>query len=260
MNNSEFVHLHLHDQYSVLDGYGTAKQYAERAKEIGFTSLALTNHGNLDGCVIFQKACNENGIKPIFGCEAYIVEDLRVKEKGEKRKHISLLARNLEGWRNICKMLTIANINGFYRRARIDPDLLLDHCEGLAIGTACASSILTWPRGKGVDLIKRLRDKGCLVYFEIMPIDMDIQRDVNRKAVEWAEYLNIPLVATNDCHYVLKKHAKVQEVLLAIQQKAKWNDPKRWKFDIDSLYLQTVEEMEINFRKFGGIEEKYWRQ
>lgn len=260
MKNEDFVHLHLHDQYSVLDGYGSAKQYCKRAKELGFKALALTNHGNVDGCIRFQKECKANDIKPIFGAEMYIVPDLSVREKGEKRAHITLLARNRTGWENICKMLTVANINGYYYRPRIDPDLLLDNCEGIVIGSACASSFLNWPREKGIALMKALKDKGCFVYLEIMPIDMDEQRALNQKSIEYSEYYDIPLVATNDCHYILKDQNVVQEVLLAIQTKRKWNDPKRWKFSVDTLFLQSTDEMEEYFEKFGGVPKEIYQE
>jgi uracil-DNA glycosylase family 4 len=254
MKNKDFVHLHLHDQFSVLDGYGSAKQYCERAKELGFKALALTNHGNIDGCIRFQKECKKNGIKPIFGAELYMVPDLSVKEKGEKRAHITVLARNRTGWENICKMLTVANINGYFYRPRIDPELLLDNCEGIVVGTACASSFMNWPRGAGMTLVNKLKKKGTYVYFEVMPIDMDMQRKLNIDLVEKSEFYKIPLVATNDCHYIMAEQKKVQEVLLAIQTKKKWNDPKRWKFSVDTLFLQSTDEMESYFEKFGGID------
>lgn len=260
MDNKYFTHLHLHDQYSTLDGLGTAEKYCERAKEIGFQSLAVTNHGNVDGCIQFQKACDASGIRPIFGCEAYIVPDLSVKKKGEKKAHISLLAQNITGWQNILKMLTVANLDGFYTRPRIDSDLLIDHCEGVAVGSACVSSYLRWPKGQGVILANRLSKRGVTVYLELMPIDMDIQREFNVNLCNLSEKYGWPLVATNDCHYVLREHSRNHEVLLAMQTKKKWSDPTRWRFDVDTLYLQTVEEMETNFKIYGGIDEKYWRE
>ena len=113
MENKDFVHLHVHNQFSVLDGFGSSEQYTKKAKELGFTHLALTNHGNVDGILAFQSACEKNDIKPIFGCEAYIVPDMLVKEKGERRAHINILVKNEEGWTNLLKMLTEANVYGF---------------------------------------------------------------------------------------------------------------------------------------------------
>jgi DNA polymerase-3 subunit alpha len=184
-----------------------------------------------------------------------MVPDLSVKEKGEKRAHVTVLAQNRTGWENICKMLTVANINGYFYRPRIDPELLIDNCEGVIVGTACASSFMRWPRGKGIEIVKKLRAKGAFVYFEVMPIDLDEQRMLNQQLVEYSEFYNIPLVATNDCHYIKAEQNKVQEVLLAIQTKRKWNDPNRWRFTVDTLFLQSVDEMESYFVKYGGITE-----
>jgi DNA polymerase-3 subunit alpha len=255
---TKFIHLHLHDQYSVLDGLGKAEDYCKRAKELGMDSLALTNHGNVDGCIQFQKACNKEGIKPIFGCEAYIVTDLSKKEKGEKRWHITLLAMNKTGWNNILRMLTVANVQGFYYKPRIDPDLLLQFHDGVAIGSACTSTYLGMECG--VELLRRLKRKGSFVYLELMPINMDQQRLRNVENCKLAMQYEIPLVATNDCHYVESQDNFAHEVLLAMQAKKKWNDPKRWKFDVDTLYLQSMNEMEMNFRRYGGIDEAYWSQ
>jgi len=120
-----FCHLHLHNEYSVLDGVGTSKQYAALAKKLGQEYLAITNHGNIDGAIEHQKQCLEIGIIPIIGAEMYLVPDLKIKEKGEKRYHITLLVENQTGWKNILQLLTIANIKGFYHRPRIDHKVIL---------------------------------------------------------------------------------------------------------------------------------------
>ncbi len=247
MKNKNYCHLHVHNEYSVLDGLGSAEDYAKKASRMGFEYLALTNHGNIDGLIKFQKACEENSIKPIMGCEAYIVPNLSEKVKGESRGHITLLIKNQKGFENICLMLSKANLEGFYKRPRIDYDLLYDHCEGLVILTGCSNSFLNL-RG-GYDLFYDLSDKlyGLPdakndLYLEVMPHDLKEQRIINK------ELLNMvckrhKLVATNDCHYIHKEDYKTQEVLLAIQSKAKWNDPNRWKFNIRGLYLKSANEM-----------------
>lgn len=252
---SNFVHLHLHDQYSVLDGLGKAEDYCKRAKELGMSAIALTNHGNVDGCIRFQKECSANEIKPIFGVEAYIVPNLEHRPgKGEKefRHHITLLAVNYTGWTNILKMLTVANINGFYKRPRIDFDLLLNNCEGLAVGSACTSTYLKHEYGP--QLLSSLLKKGCLCYGEIMPLNLDEQRKVNQLVIQIAIQYGIPVVATNDCHYVEKDDAMAHEVFLAMQTKVKWSDPNRWKLSVDSLYFQSQEEMTENFRLYSGVD------
>jgi len=258
MRNNQWCHLHLHTQYSVLDGYGSAEQYAERAKEIGFTHMAITDHGNVDGAIQFQKACEANDITPIIGCEAYIVPDMSNRSK-EKRYHISLFAMNSNGWQNILKMLTVANMQGFYYRPRIDPELLLEHCDGVLVSTACCYGYLRMPNG--ADLIKALNEVTEVV-LEVMPVDMKEQREVNRWCLDLSESTGIPIIATNDCHYILKDQSKLQETLLAVQRKVKWNDPNRWKFDIDDLYLKTADEMVPGLVKQGverGLAEQVLR-
>ncbi len=256
MNNKDFCHLHVHNHYSLLDGFGTADQYCKRAKKLGFEHIALTNHGNVDGVIRWQQACEENNIHSIIGCEAYIVKDLAVKQKGDKRYHITLLVKNEEGWKNLLQLLTYANIQGFYYRPRIDLDLLLEYCEGLIIMTACSYGILRaeW----GLDLLLKLKDKGLNVYAEIMPLRFDPQDEMNQWCLDVSEKYNIPLVATNDCHYILEKQSFEQEVLLAIQKRVKWKDPKRWKFDITGLYLKTANEMIDKFKKQKVLKENQY--
>lgn len=252
-----FTHLHVHNEYSVLDGLGTAKQYVERAKELGQTALALTNHGNVDGNIRFQDACKEGGIIPIHGCEGYIVKDYKVKEKGEKRSHILLLVKNEKGWHNLLRMLTAANCDGFYYRPRLSPELLLGHCDGLVVMTACASSFLNEEWGR--DLLLNLREK-TEVFLEVMPLLLKEQSELNKYCVKLSKELKIPLVATNDCHYVMKEDVKAQEVLLAIQSKRKWNDPNRWRFTVDDLYLKSKKEMLRSFRKQDCLEPFEYRE
>ena len=261
------THLHLHDQYSVLDGLGKAEDYCARAKSLGMTAIALTNHGNVDGCIRWQKACKENDLKPIFGVEAYIVDDIswrpseeeRKAKVKEKRNHVTLLAKNIEGWHRILKMLSIANIEGFYYRPRIDYDLLLDNWQDLLIGSACTSTLLR--DEKGFATWKKLQKLGADLYLELMPIDLNDQKERNKLNVEIGRSLGIPIVGTNDCHYVQKDDKFAHEVLLAMQSKKRWNDPTRWKFSIDTLYLQSREEMTSYFRAYSGInDEGVWEE
>lgn len=248
-----FTHLHLHNEYSYLDGFGSGKAYAEYAKEKGFAAMALTNHGNIDGALDWQRACEENSIDPIQGIEFYIVKDHRVKEK-EKRKHMTVLVKNQTGWTNLLKMITISQIEGFYYRPRISPEVLLQHCEGLVVMTACASSFIDedW----GLDLLIKLQNIiGDDLYLEIMPHQYAEQERINKLCLKYHESFNINLVATNDCHYIEKSDAEIQEVLLAMQSKKKWNDPTRWKFDITGLHLKTEEEMRKAFAKHKYISE-----
>lgn len=258
MSNT-FCHLHVHDQYSQLDGFGKAEQYAARAQELGFKYLALTNHGNVDGLVSFQKACKDKGITPVLGTELYMVPDKSIKEKGEKRFHITLLIKSKAGLTNVFKMLSEANLDGFYGRPRIDPNLLMDHSEGLIFMSACTSSVYYMPGGEQLLLDLDKKHPGC-VYLEAMPHDYQEQKDLNRLLMTFCTKSGIPMVATNDCHYPLSDNSKAQEVLLAIQSNKKWNDPHRWRFDVGGLHLKTREEMVDAFLKQRSLPPKIFQR
>jgi DNA polymerase-3 subunit alpha len=236
-----FCQLHNHDQYSLLDGYGTAENYVSRALELGFTHLGLTNHANIDGLIKFQNACDKNGIVPIMGCEAYIVPDASRKEDKEKRGHVVLLIQNSQGFKNLCQMLTYANIQGFYKRPRIDYELLKKHTDGLVILTGCSSSFLI--NNDGLKLFHELCEITPNIYLEVMPHNMGLQTKINSICKGLSTKYKVKLVATNDCHYVLPTDYKVQEVLLAVQTKAKWSDSDRFKFSFTGLYLRSPDEM-----------------
>jgi len=233
-----------------LDGIGKPADYARRAKELGMTGIAITDHANIDGAIKWQKECLKIGVNPIVGCELYVVPDMTIKEKGEKRGHVVLLVKNQRGWISLLKMLTKANTEGFYYRPRIDFETLWENMnDGLVLMTACVSSFLHLPGGE--DLLLDLMDDGMSCYLEIMPHLVDSQVKTNMLCRDLHQELKLPLVATNDCHYVLSDQAKAQEVLLAIRSKGKWNDPNRWKFDFKDLYLRTEQEMIDAFEKQG---------
>ena len=238
-----FCHLHVHDQYSLLDGFGSAEAYSARAAALGQEYLALTNHGNVDGCLKFQRACEESGVKPVFGAELYVVRDVSVKEKGERRRHLVALVRSELGWQNLLQMITISNLNGFYYRPRVDPEIVLEHVDGLIFMTACVSSILVddWGIKFAKDLI---REAGVdNVIGEIMPHAMPDQYAMNERTIDFCDEHHLHIIATNDCHYPLAEDSEVQEVLLAIQRHAKWDDPNRWRFEYQGLFLRSEEEM-----------------
>lgn len=241
-----FVHLHVHDQFSVLDGVGTCEAYVSKAKKLGFEYLALTNHANIDGLIKFQKCCIANEIKPILGCELYIVQDLNVKEDSEKRGHILVLVKDAIGWNNLTKMLSIANIDGFYKRPRVDYQTVLKHCDGLIFATACASSFIY--NDDGENFLENLMNKTQDVYLEIMPINYEGQRKHNKKIIRLQnKFPQLKFIATNDCHYPNDNDCELQEMLLAIQTKVKWNDPKRWRFKTTDLYMKSRQEMLESF-------------
>lgn len=249
----KFTHLHLHNEYSVLDGIGKSKQYAELAKCSGQTHLAITNHGNVDGAVVHQKECRKLGIRPIIGCELYVVEDLASKVKKETRYHATLLVENQTGWQNLLKLLTISNVEGFYYRPRVDSKTLLNHLEGLVLLTGCSMSILNMPKAKkfirkAIEIIGK--DK---IFLEVMPHIYDKQVEINLKCRKFSKLFGLQLVASNDCHYPTKESSMHQEVLLAVQSRKKWDDKDRWKFLFDGLYLKTGQEMHKTFLKQGCL-------
>lgn len=240
------IHLHHHSMYSTLDGYGSPKQIINRVKELGFKAIAITDHASVDGLVKAQIQANKNDITLIKGCELYIVPNLYEKQRGEKRSHLTAWVKNEIGWQNLLKMLTVANTEGFYYRPRIDTNLLLSHSEGLVVGSACAS---TWIKESwGEKFLQDLLNKNVEVFFEVMPFDDDEQKRVNRLYLELSEKYNVPIVATNDGHYINEDESIVQEAMLAIQSKAFWDDKDRWKFNIDGLYLKTRQEMIESFK------------
>jgi DNA polymerase-3 subunit alpha len=259
-SNKDFVHLHIHTEFSQLDGFGNPKNYAKRAKEMGFRYLGITDHGTVDGLISFQKTCRENKIRPVLGCELYMVPSLKKYEKSRERGHLTLFVKNKIGWRNLLRLVTLSNTKGFYYKPRIDYDMLWDHREGLVISTACSGSFLHFPGGKelAIDLFE---DMDGDFYFELMPHKMksadklfDEIKDVWDKLI-WKGYsdedVNDSILITNDCHYILSDEAESQEVLLAIQRNAKWTDKDRWRFGIEGLHLRSVKEMVAACKDFG---------
>jgi len=236
-----FAHLHVHTEYSTLDGFGNTSSYAAKAKKQGYKYLACTDHGNIDGLISFKKSCDENGIIPISGCELYVIPEVADSggKKSRKAGHLLVLIENRKGFKNLCKILSFANTQGFYYRPRVTFDYLLKNLNGLIVSTACPQSFIHLSGGGKLlediyDTVGRER-----LYFEVMPHDSALQRSHNQEVIKLSKNFNCEVIATNDCHYASPSDAVAQEVLLAIQRKATWNDEKRWKFDIRSLNLKS---------------------
>jgi DNA polymerase-3 subunit alpha len=227
---------------------------------MGFKYLGLTNHGNQDGLITFQKDCLNEGITPILGCEGYIVPDDFLKQEGKKsrkRGHICMWVKNQKGFENLCELLTFANLDGFYYRPRITYSKLLEHCEGLVISTACMA---TWVRQfpDGEDFFYDLKDEiDDDLYCEIMPHKIGAQIACNKQVIKLAKKTDSKVIVTNDCHYINRKDWRSQEILLAIQQKKAWDDPKRWKFNIRGLYLRSADEMIAKLNKMNFYKKQY---
>lgn len=232
----KLINCHLHDEMSLLDGVGTAEQYCQRAVELGQKAIAITNHGNINSYIRWQKASEKYNIKVLFGCELYLTKNIEEKTKENKPGHACVWVKNEIGYRNLLKILTFANLYGFYRRPRCSFDYLLEHFEGLIIGTACHNSFINIDGG--LDFLKKIVENFPEdIFLEIMLHDIDVQKTHNAKILSLHEQYGAPLLLTHDTHYVDAQSVKSQEVLLCMQSGNKMSNPDRWKFDIDDLYL-----------------------
>lgn len=243
-----FTHLHCHGSYSVLDGLGTPEKMAQKARELQFKAIGITDHGNIDCYIKWQQACLTEGIVPIFGCEVYIDENRFEIGKEAKRYHACLFIKNQKGFENLQKLLTIGNLEGFSKKPRIDPESLLDNSEGLILSTACLASFIRTKWGQ--KLIKDFSKKNPGdVYFEIMPLDIGEQRIFNAEIIEWADKFGGKLIATNDVHYISQEDEKLQQILLCINSADKIQNPHRFQFQCKTHYLCSTREMISLFRE-----------
>ncbi len=249
-----FVHLHVHSDFSLLDGAASVKKLVAKAAEFGQSALALTDHGNMFGAVTFYKACNEKGIKPIIGCEVYVAVGSRFEKKeaadGKKYYHLVLLAKNETGYRNLMLLCSKGYTEGMYYKPRIDEDLLSRHSDGLVCLSGCISGelpalLLRGEIEKAEDLARRYRNMfGNGNYFiELQHHGIEDEKKASKLLVEIARKTGIPLVVTNDIHYIEKKDSEAQDVLLCIGTKKLLADEKRMKFTSDEFYFKSEEEM-----------------
>jgi len=255
---AEFVHLHNHSDYSLLDGAAPIKELAATAKRYGMPGLAITDHGNLFGALSFYKACKDEGIKPIIGSEFYMAGGSRREktgtENGNKYWHFILLAENQEGYRNLMKLSSLSYTEGFYYKPRIDEELLRAYSGGLIASSACLAgeipSLILAGRLKAAEA-KALEYRELFgperFYLELQDHGLEEQRLVNRELVALSRRHGIPLVATNDLHYINKEDAVAQDILLCVGTNRKRNDPGRMRFPNDHFYLKTAEEMTALF-------------
>ncbi len=277
-NNNYFAHLHLHTEYSMLDGLIKPKELMPLVKEYGMDAVAITDHGVMHGVVYFFTEAKANGIKPILGVEAYLAEDYKVKKRIDKKQdgsdkmyfHLTLLAKNFTGYKNLLKLVSIANTEGFYYKPRIDKKLLQKYKEGLIALSGCyggelAQTLFKYKKDKNKALEEAV--KVAKEYKKLFGEDyyIEIQRGTSGKEAE--EYIDpllievskqsgIPLVATNDTHYIYPEDAKVQEILWAVNTGKKVDDPDLFKSPTDQLYLKKPEEM---YAMFSDIPEAVYR-
>ncbi|MCX7988652.1 MAG: DNA polymerase III subunit alpha [Thermodesulfovibrio sp.] len=264
MGNSQFVHLHLHTEYSLLDGAIRIEELIEQAKTFNMPALAITDHGNLFGVIEFYKKAKKAGIKPLIGCEIYMAPKSRFdkakinKDSGmpeEASFHLTLLVENEEGYRNLTKLVTSSYIEGFYYKPRIDMEILSKHSKGLIALSGCLKGEIPYNishgnYNKAEETAKKLKDLfEDRFYFEIQPNSIPEQDTVNKTLIELSNKYDIPLVATNDCHYLSKSDAKAHEILLCIQTGKTIKDEKRMKFQTDEFYFKSPEEMALSFKE-----------
>ncbi len=261
MKNINFTHLHVHSEYSLLDGSSKIKELISRTKELGMDSIAITDHGSMYGVIDFYKEAKKNNIKPIIGCEVYVASKDRFEktyDKSNYSNHLILLAKNEIGYNNLIKLVSMGYTEGFYYRPRIDKDILRENSEGLIALSACLAgpicrTILRYSYEKAVEEAKIYKEIfGEDFYIEIQNHGIKEQLEVNPLLVKISEELDIPLVATNDIHYVYEDDVKSHEVLLCIQTGKTMLDEDRMVYEGGQFYLKSPEEMKELFGDYKG--------
>ena len=255
-----FVHLHLHTEYSLLDGACRINKLAQRVKELGQTAVAITDHGVMYGAIDFYRACKAEGIKPIIGCEVYVAPRTRfdkVHEFDSEARHLVLLCRNEEGYRNLSYMVSCAFTEGFYIKPRIDMDLLRQHCSGLIACSACLGGEIPrrlqagdyeGAKAHALEMRDLFGEDGY--YLELQDHNIPAQRQVNAGIIRLHEETGIPIIATNDAHYLSREDAETQDILMCIQMGKTVDDPGRMKFETEEFYVKSEEEMLALFPQY----------
>ncbi|MEZ5065591.1 MAG: DNA polymerase III subunit alpha [bacterium] len=259
ITHCDFVHLHNHSEYSMLDGANRVRDLVSAARACGMPALALTDHGAMHGAIEFYKACHAQGVKPILGCEVYITTGSRhdrtpASAGGPATHHLVLLARDKTGYRNLMKLTSKAYLEGFYYRPRIDRELLEEHGDGLIALTACLkgevpSALLAGKEDKALEILGFYQEilGRENVYLEVQDHDIDEERRVVPLIRRLAERTGTKVVATNDCHYMTRDHAESQDLLICIGTGKEYDDPKRLRMSTAELYFKTPEQMKELF-------------
>jgi len=259
--SERFVHLHNHSHYSLLDGATRIDELVAASKEMGMPAVALTDHGNMFGVIEFYNTASKAGIKPIIGFEAYIApgsrKDRTNRGAGEAAYHIVLLARDMQGYRNLLKLSSIAYLEGFYYKPRIDKEVLAEFHEGIICTTACLA-------GEIPQLLLQGNEAGALaavddlakifgperLFIELQDHGLVEQKQTNPILAEIARRKGLGLVATNDIHYLKHEDAEAQDILLCISTGKQFDDPQRMKFGSDQFYLKSPQEMRDLFKDY----------
>jgi len=259
MAHADFVHLHLHTEYSLLDGACRLDTLMDKARELKFSSLAITDHGVLYGAIDFYKAAREKGIKPIIGCEMYVAPGSRLEKKSasggrDAYHHLLALARDETGYRNLVKLATAAHLEGYYYKPRIDKEILAEHKEGLILLSGCLASEIPelilkdqLPKAREtIDWFKQTLGADNF-YLELQNHGLGDQAKVNRYLIPWAREFGLKLVATNDVHYVEKEHSHAHDCLICIGTQTLLSEKKRMRYEPEQFYLRSAEEMKARF-------------
>lgn len=258
MKHADFVHLHVHTQYSLLDGAIRLEDLFRKAREFAMPAVAITDHGNLFGAVNFYQAAYKAGIKPIIGCELYVAPKKRTDREsngiGETSRHLVVLARNLQGYRNLLKLSSLGYLEGFYYRPRVDKDLLTQCSEGLIGLSACLHGEISQHllEGRREEAERAAREYRTIFgdenfFLEIMQNGIPEQEAINKELIEIGRRLSIPCVATNDCHYLHREDAEAHEILLCIQTGKTIDDPDRMRFASDEFFFKSPADMKEAF-------------
>lgn len=250
-----FVHLHVHSEYSLLDGACKIDELVNQAAEYNMPAVAITDHGVMYGIIDFYKIAKEKGIKPILGCEVYLAPSSRFdKKQRTDLYHLILLAKDFEGYKNLTKLVSLSFLEGFYYKPRVDKDLLKKYSKGLiALSSCLAGEIPTYILQNNIDKAKSAISEyldifGEDFYLELQDNNLQEQKYVNSILIKLAKEFNVPLVASNDVHYLKKEDAEIHDILLCIQTGSKLNDKDRLRFQSNEFYFKSPEEMETIFR------------
>ena len=247
-----FVHLHVHSEYSILDGACRIPALAARAAELQMPAVALTDHGSLAGTIDLVKAAQKNGIKPVIGCEVYVADDRRAQTKGYA--HLTLLAETTAGYSNLVKLSSLGYLEGYYYKPRVDWELLSRHADGLIALSGCLSGRVCKALEESrpndaeseLDRLVQVFGEGD-VYVELQNAHLDVQQRILPELAALAAKRNLPTVATGDVHYLMHDDARAHEALLCIQSGDSLKNPNHWKFDTDQFYFKSAEEMALDF-------------
>jgi DNA polymerase-3 subunit alpha len=250
-----FVHLHVHSEYSILDGACRISDLAGRAAELEMPAVALTDHGSLAGAVELYREAGKAGIKPIIGCEVYVADDRRAQQKGYA--HLTLLAESNEGYSNLIKLASAGFLEGYYYKPRVDWELLAERSKGLIALSGCLSgrvckALENGNRAEAESELGRLRDifGAESTYIEIQDAGLEVQKGINAALAELSHSTGLPLVATGDVHYLRHEDARAHEALLCIQSGDSLQNPSHWRFDTDQFYLKSPAEMAADFAPY----------